>query len=124
MIMQISLEKNSANNQIRSYEPGEIKVNETVYKKSIMLTPDTLTEWAPQSLAELTLEHLTAMILLKPQVILLGTGAKLIFPTAAINHAVLSKGIGFEVMDTRAACRTFNILTAEDRKVIAALIIR
>jgi uncharacterized protein len=72
---------------------------------------------------DLEVEHLQAVLALEPQIILLGTGERQVFPAPAIAAAVQAAGIGLEVMDTRAACRTYNVLVQEGRRVAAALIV-
>jgi uncharacterized protein len=73
--------------------------------------------------AELAAEHLERAIALEPEVILLGTGARQHFPAPALLRAMLARGIGLEVMDTAAACRTFNVLASEYRRVVAVLFV-
>jgi uncharacterized protein len=120
--MRLSLDIGSANYVIRAYGQGSITVNETPYIRSLIVMPEHLyAEWEPQKPQELSNAHLEVLIDLQPEIILLGTGARLQFPEPGLMAQVLGKGIGFEVMDTGSACRTYNILSAEDRKVAAAL---
>ena len=94
------------------------------YRNSLIVAADTLLpDWPVRSVGDLVAAHLDAVLQLEPEVLLLGTGARLSFPPHALHASVNSRGVGFEVMDTAAACRTFNILLAEDRRVAAALII-
>jgi uncharacterized protein len=89
---------------------------------SCIVTADTLiSEWAPASFTELTVAHLEQILALKPEVVLLGTGPTQRFPPAAIRAELTARGVGLEVMDLGAACRTFNILVQEERQVAAAL---
>ena len=67
--------------------------------------------------------HLNAALALQPEVVLLGTGARLHFPPAEVLRPLIEAGIGYEIMDTSAACRTYDILMAEGRRVLAALVI-
>gem|GEM_PF-740563 len=78
--------------------------------------------WPPADFATLTAEHLAALLAHEPEVVLLGTGSRLRFPPPEVLQPLQAAGIGFEVMDTPAACRTFNILAGEERLVIAALL--
>ena len=82
-----------------------------------------VTDWPPQTLNELTAAHLEIIISLRPAIFLLGVGSHLTFPSVDIYGELLNQGIGVEIMDTSAACRTYTVLTAEERNVIAALII-
>lgn len=122
--MTLTLDNNSAKNQIRGFTPGRIQVNDQTLTNSIIITPNTLiTHWEPQSISELTRQHLTPIVEMHPAILLIGTGKVLQFPSIDIYGDLLNEGIGVEIMDTAAACRTYNVLTSEGRDVIAALII-
>lgn len=123
MIMQISLEQNTAKNQIDSYTLGQITINQTVYTQSILVTADIIQHWDIQTIHQLQRQHFDDILALKPELIILGTGKKLSFPAQSLCQSILLLGIGLEIMDTPSACRTFNILIAEDRNVVGALII-
>lgn len=119
------LDENSAKYQIRAYKPGFLQINETIFTHSVILTADKVIEnWAPQLIEELTPDALQAAAALKPDILLIGTGSQLVFLAPTIYGELINQGIGVEIMDTRAACRTFNALTSENRRVAAALIIR
>jgi uncharacterized protein len=122
--MHIQLETGAArSNRIRTYAPGRIVVNDTVYQGSIIVLPDrVLPEWPPQTFDALAPMHIAILAALELEVVLLGTGSRLRFPAPEILAPLITTGIGVEVMDTGAACRTYNILMAEDRKVAAALL--
>jgi uncharacterized protein len=121
----LTLDDNQAAYQIRAYRPGFIQINETVYTSSIVISSNQIiTDWRPQALGELTQTDLQIIIPLKPTILLLGTGETLLFPALELYGDLINLGIGVEIMDTSAACRTYNVLTAEDRNVVAALIIR
>lgn len=108
--------------RIRRYEPGRITVNETVYERSLVVSPDELfVDWPPESFSELEEEHMRFLATLSPELVLLGTGANQHFPNPGLLRALITQGIGVEVMDTAAACRTYNVLLAEERRVAAAL---
>jgi uncharacterized protein len=109
---------------VRAYSPGELRVGETVLHRSCLLRADRMvTDWRPQTLGELTLADMEAVFALDPEVIVLGSGPRQRFPDSALYAALLSRGIGCEVMDTGAACRTYNVLVSEDRRVVAALLL-
>lgn len=121
----LDLDSNQARYQIRAYKPGSLQINEQIYTVSLIISPEQLiTNWAPQSILELTSPDLAPILALKPDILLIGTGEKLIFPAISVYGDLINHGIGVEIMDTSAACRTYNALTAENRNVIAALIIR
>jgi len=123
--MNLSLDENHAKYQIRGFTPGTIQVNEQTFTQSIIIAPDTLiTNWPPQHIEELQAKHVDILAASHPSIILIGTGTTLIFPSIDIYGHLLNRGIGVEIMDTAAACRTYNALTSENRKVVAGLIIQ
>jgi uncharacterized protein len=129
--MSLTLDENNAIYQIRAFKPGFIRVNNrlladdiTAERSLIISQSKLICDWAPQLIGELTLEHMLKTLELEPSLILLGTGAGLKFPAVTVYGPLLNQGIGVEIMDTSAACRTFNALTAEGRNVVAALIIK
>jgi uncharacterized protein len=121
--MKMHLETGDGRNVIRQYGSGQVTVNRDVYRTSIVVLPESLiTDWPPAGFDALLPEHFERLAALRPEVLLLGTGARLRFPRPETTRAVLEAGIGFEVMDTAAACRTYNILMSEGRRVAAALL--
>jgi len=122
---QLELDENRATFQIRAYKPGMIQINDKILNNSLIITPDQLIEnWQPQTIGELTTESLASIPGLQPDILLIGTGTKMAFISVEIYGELINQGIGVEIMDTSAACRTFNALTAENRNVVAALIIK
>ena len=122
--MSLALDENQAKYQIKAYQPGQIQVNDMILTASLIISAHELQQnWPPQHIDELTREHLLPILQLKPAILLIGTGAALQFPEVEIYGELLNHGIGVEIMNTSAACRTYNILTAEGRNVAAALII-
>lgn len=106
------------------YGEGYVAVNGTRHSASLVVSGERLvTDWPAASLDALTADHLAAIVELKPEIVLLGSGATFRFPEAALLAPLYKAGIGVEVMDTPAACRTYNILLGEGRNVIAALIV-
>jgi uncharacterized protein len=119
------LDENSAVYQIRAYQPGIIKINDKTLITSLIITPTHLFEdWQPQTIEELTCESLAKIVELRPDILLIGTGGTMALISAEIYGPLINLGIGVEFMDTSAACRTYNALSAENRNVAAALIIR
>ena len=109
---------------ITSYDAGHIAVNGRRLTKSFLLTPQRLIEnWLPDSLDGVTESDLQAVADLECPIVLLGTGARQRFPSPALLRPFIERRIGVEVMDSGAACRTYNVLMAEGRDVAAALII-
>lgn len=122
--MQLTHETSNGKYQIRGYAPGQITVNESTYCHSLILTANELiVDWTPQVVKELAVEHFDSIAAWQPEVVLLGTGHCLVLPSADFLNALKQRGLVIEVMDTPAACRTFNILSSEYRHVAAALLI-
>ncbi|MGK0272035.1 MAG: hypothetical protein ACI88H_002701 [Cocleimonas sp.] len=120
--MKFAEDHNSANYKISGYEQGSIAINGLPHNHSLVLSPmELLSDWEPTKYSELNSDHLDAIYAMKPEIIILGTGPKQIFPPAEILRRLAKEQIGYEIMDTQAACRTFNILMAEDRKVVAGM---
>ena len=121
--MDLNLDKSSGN-QITAYEAGSITINETSYTNSIIVTPEAIiSPWELQDIADLSKEKLHQILELEPHVVILGTGEKQQFPKAELLAYFGTRGIGLEVMNNGAACRTYNVLMSEDRKVVLALLI-
>ena len=109
---------------VRACDDGQITVGEQIYRRSLILTPErVIPDWRPGGYEEITEQDFDVVLSLQPEIILLGTGSALRFPPAKLGASILVTGTGFEVMDTAAACRTYNILLSEKRKVIAALLL-
>ena len=121
--MRIHLETGGSANLIRQYTAGRIVVNQDIYTRSLFVQPRHLVaDWPPQAFEDLALPHLEQLAWLEPEVVLIGTGSRLRFPPAALFAPLATAGIGWEIMDTGAACRTYNILMGEGRNVAAALL--
>ena len=123
--MQFTLEANTAANLIRGYSDTEIRVGERSVRGSCILTAtELLTDWGPVVFAEFTVVHLEPLIRLAPQLVILGTGMTQQFAPTEVRNALAARGIGLEAMQLGAACRTFNVLVQEERRVAAALFLR
>lgn len=110
-------------NFIHAYGPGQVTINQQAHRRSLLVTPSRLiTDWPPQSFSDLSERHFDRIRELNPEVVVLGTGARLQFPRTADTRALVQANIGLEVMDTGAACRTYNILMQDGRRVVAALL--
>ncbi len=121
--MKLSLDDNAAHYTIRAYGPGHVVVNEEVIRASVVISPERLLrDWPPASFEDLTAEHIESLLALEPEIILLGTGESMRMLHPRITAAAATRRVGIEVMDTAAACRTYNILAAESRNVAAALL--
>jgi uncharacterized protein len=121
--MKLTLDANAAVTLIRSYSNGELQVGDSVFHRSCILTPDAvIPDWRPTKVSDLEEADLQALFALKPELVLLGTGDRQQFPPVTIRGAFARAGIGLETMDLGAACRTFNVLVQEERRVCAALL--
>ena len=122
--MKVEIETGGAEaNLIRAYGPGHIKVNQQLYGASVLITPGRAVQpWTAADFADLGPSHFEAIAALVPEVVIIGTGARLRFLPSQVVRPLVEAQVGFEVMDTGAACRTYNILAAEGRKVVAALL--
>ena len=121
--MQISLDPGSASNRILAYGGGFIVVNEARFETSLIVMPESLiTDWPPPTIDDLSSEHLSIVVHLEPELIIIGTGRDQVFPETEVLRPIIDGRIGFEIMDTHAACRTYIILMAEGRIVAAALL--
>lgn len=121
--MKITEDKNSGGHIITGYGKGFISVNEVTYQQSLIITPEKLvTDWAASNPKDLTLKNLLQLKNWQPEIVIIGTGEKQIFLESEIMFWFSSQGMGFEVMDSAAACRTYSILMSENRTVVAALL--
>lgn len=121
--MQLDLEKNSGI-FIRSFSPGELRVNDQVITGPVILTPeDIIVDWCPPAIDALSITDFAAALAIKPELVLFGTGDRQTFPPTTLVTDIMRAGVGFEAMGTAAACRTFNVLCSEGRRVAAALIV-
>jgi uncharacterized protein len=123
--VKFTLEPASQANLIRGYSEAGLRIGEQLIDRSCIVTSDRLiTEWPPLMFAELAPEHLEAIFALTPELVLLATGPTQRFAPAAVRGEFARRGIGLEVMQLGAACRTFNVLVQEERRVAAALFLR
>jgi uncharacterized protein len=121
--MRFTQDVSTGINVIRGYANGELRVNEIAYRGALILSAATLIDLSNvQNLDDLLKTDVARILALEPEVVLLGTGARQIFPAPAFGAQFMRSGIGFEVMDTSAACRTFNVLVSEQRRVAALLL--
>lgn len=109
---------------VSAYAPGEIRIGERRFSRSLLLTPRQLIQdWGPDRVDDLQTHHVQAIADLQPQVVILGTGERQRFPAPRLFLLLIDLGIGHEVMTTAAACRTYNLLMAEGRAVVGAFIL-
>ncbi|HUX72839.1 MAG TPA: MTH938/NDUFAF3 family protein [Steroidobacteraceae bacterium] len=110
-------------NVVRSYAAGEFRIGDRLIKGGVIVSAgEILVEPQMRVVEDLAEAHAKRVLSLQPEVVLLGTGARQVFPAPAFAAHFLRAGIGFEVMDSGAACRTFNVLVAERRRAVAVLL--
>ena len=120
--MKFTLYSRDDINLIRGYAQGEVRIGEQVAHAPCIVTAERLIlDWSARDVATLTPAELAPIFALQPDVVLLGTGAKQTFPAGGVRQAVAARNVGLEVMDLGAACRTYNILVQEERRVAAVL---
>ena len=122
--MQLAQENPDFIYVLRGISEAGVLVNQETIARSFLLAPNAIVpDWRPTSAADLAASDMDAVLALQPTLVLLGTGPKQRFPSAAVMAALLTRGIGIEVMDSGAAARTFNVLATEGRKVVAAFLL-
>ena len=122
--MKMALDTTRHANIVRSYAPGRVQVRDREFTASVIVSAEQIVEdWVPRSVDELRAGHLDLLTRGSPEVVILGTGDRQVFPEPATLTTLMDLGIGFEVMDNGAACRTYNVLLSEQRRVTLALLI-
>jgi len=122
--MKFTLDSPATLYVVRGYRPGLLRIGQRELTRSVIVSAESLIDdWRPQNIGELTAEDLEPALALRPEVLLLGSGARQVFPPHELLARLHAARVGLEVMDTGAACRTYNVLVGEGRAVAAALII-
>jgi uncharacterized protein len=122
--LELNLERPRDYLFVRRADARSIVVVDRSFNKSIILTRDTvIDDWGVIDVAIMTPDHVEPIVALKPDVVLLGTGARQRFPSQEVLAAFLRRGVGVEVMDNAAAARTWDILAGEGRNVVAAFVV-
>ena len=120
--MKLHASRPSGVNTITGYGEGYVAVNGERHATSVVVLPDRIEQWTPRKFDELGAADFDFLRELKAEIVLLGTGPRQRFPHPRLTKGLAQARIGLEVMDLQAACRTYNILVAEERKVAAALL--
>ncbi len=121
--MKFSEDPSEGGYLVQQYAVGRFVINDREITESLIVSPQRIIpQWPALSALALTAADLDPVLALGPEIILLGTGATQVFPPWEIFAEAFRRGIGVEVMDTGAACRTYNLLMSEGRRVAAALI--
>jgi uncharacterized protein len=112
----------TALNTFTGYGEGFVMLNGRRHERAVIVLPERIVDWPVAGFEALAEAHFEAIAALGPEIVLLGTGARLRFPHPRLTAPLARARIGLEVMDVQAACRTYNILMAEARVVAAALV--
>ncbi|NMG15621.1 Mth938-like domain-containing protein [Aromatoleum bremense] len=120
--MKLNLEQNPNLNLFTGYAADHVMVNKVRHEGNLIVTSERVLAWKAAGFDALAVDDFVALRELAPEVVLLGTGSRLRFPSPRVLRPLIDAGIGYEVMDLAAACRTYNILATEGRAVAAALI--
>jgi uncharacterized protein len=120
--MKMHQDLNPGRNQFTGYGDDHVLINRERHGGSLIVTADTVVSWNVASFEALTEADFARLLEWRPEVVLLGTGAHQRFPHPRLSAALAAAGVGLESMTTQAVCRTFNILVAEDRRALAALL--
>lgn len=121
--MKLHSDRTAAGHRITAYGPGFVTVDGSVFTGTVLLGQDApatdFEERGPGDLSPATIQRLREQ---DPEVVIIGTGARHVFPPPGLVAPLTRDGIGVEIMSTSAACRTYNILGAEGRRVVALLL--
>lgn len=122
--MKLQPDRAEGVNLITAFEAGRVGVNARPYRRSLIVPwQGAILDWDCERFADLGAAHFDRLLELEPELVIFGSGASLRFPAASLWRSLIARHIGFETMDTAAACRTYNVLAAEGRTVVAALLI-
>ncbi|MFZ5525404.1 MAG: Mth938-like domain-containing protein [Pseudomonadota bacterium] len=122
--MKFQPDRPEGTNIIHAVTRTQVSVNGQPYTTSVLVPGNApLSAWAPENLSALTADHIAEILPFRPELVILGSGPTLRFAHPSVLRPLIEAGIGVETMDTPAACRTYNVLMSEGRKVLAALII-
>ena len=121
--MKLTLQTNKSDVFIKNYENHKIYINDEVFENNIMIINSNITKWEITSLKISTHEYYKEILMAKPEIIIIGTGTKLIMPDNKLIHEIHKKNIGIEFMITESACKTYNVLASENRNIAAGLLL-
>lgn len=121
--MKLHLSHTPGQNRVTGYGAGYVMVNGVRHETHFLMTADVLAKWEIAGFESLRAEDFARVLALAPEIVILGTGTTQRFPRPEQTRSLTEAGIGVEVMDSAAACRTYNILMAEGRRVAAAILV-
>jgi len=121
--MDLTQQPPGGQNHIQSVSNQEIRIADQAHTCALVVTAESLiADWPVSKPEEIALEHLKPILELQPEIVLIGTGRRQVFLEPRLLMTFYERGIGVEMMTTQAACRTFNVLISDNRKVAAALL--
>ena len=121
--MELTLDPNKPKNFIRNYENNKIYIGKTIFSYNLLISDKSIGKWVINDISNLVNDDMKDILLLKPEIIIIGTGESQIIPSNEIINFIHDKKIGLEFMITESACKTFNLLISEGRKAVAGLIV-
>jgi uncharacterized protein len=123
--MKLHAAATTALNTFTAYGPGYVEINRQRYARPVLVAPEgEVVAWEVDGFESLTPAHFESLLSREPELVLLGTGERQRFPHPRLTAALAQARVGIDVMDTRAACRTYNILMMEGRRVLVALLMQ
>ena len=122
--MQLTEHRNERQLFVRQADASSVTVIDRVYTRSLLLdTERVIEDFPPRRVEDLDASAIEKVLSLEPEVVLLGTGARITFPAAAVLAEFLKRRVGLEAMDNAAAARTFNVLIGEGRRAVAVFLL-
>lgn len=122
--MKLQAERTAGSNVVSNLLPGEVAVNGVAFRHSLLLPwQGDVVAWGAAGFDALQAADFDLIAELQPELVIFGSGARIRFASPALLRTLLNRQIGVETMDTSAACRTYNVLVSEGRKVVAALLL-
>ncbi|MBZ8138611.1 hypothetical protein CLD22_01700 [Rubrivivax gelatinosus] len=122
--MKFQPDRFSGGNVISRHDAGGVWVGAARWSESVIVPwKGELLPWGAADVGALTAEHFARIALLEPELVIFGSGRRMRFVSPALLRPLIERGIGVETMDSAAACRTYNVLAAEEREVVAALVL-
>jgi|TARA_B110000881_G_scaffold155503_1_gene138316 uncharacterized protein len=121
--MELTLQSIKSGLFIKNYENHSLYIDDEIYRNNVLVTSTAVKNWNFNNKDNLDINDFSNVLDYKPEIIILGTGGSLVIPTSNIINNIQNQGIGFEFMITESACKTFNLLVSENRKVAAVLIL-
>lgn len=121
--MELTLQTNKSGIFIKNYENHKFYIDNKVFENSIIIKNESIAKWEITDIKTSTLNNYEEILAVKPEIIIIGTGEKIIIPDSQLIQKIHEKNIGIEFMKTESACKTYNLLISENRKVCAGLIL-